>query len=139
MKHIAIVVPEFPIASETFVVTEIRALAKAGHQVTVFCFIKRESPVTLPVNVDVIDVNTASNKQVSTFVAKHPLARTKAFTCAKHQLDNLIKKLKLKSLVRLLGYRSPHGIAQKGANYDGFVAPFCVSEETGYVASKDAV
>ena len=30
MKHIAIVVPEFPIASETFIVTEIQALAKAG-------------------------------------------------------------------------------------------------------------
>lgn len=30
MKHIAIVVPEFPIASETFIVTEIQALVKAG-------------------------------------------------------------------------------------------------------------
>jgi len=85
MKHIAIVVPEFPIASEIFVVTEICALAKAGHQVTVFCFIKRESIVTLPTNVTVIDVNTVSNKQVSAFVAKHPLAMTKAFNCAKHQ------------------------------------------------------
>ena len=304
MKHIAIVVPEFPIASETFVVTEIRALAKAGHQVTVFCFVKRESAVTLPVNVDVIDVNTASNKQVSTFVVKHPLAMTKAFNCAKHQhavathllliygaklayladkyhcehfhchfmhcslaytlvaarwleittssvdhgrdvyennddirfklsacsfniaecqdmiekfqqlgakhlhllhsgvdvsrfpahpapphkqlellfvghlvekkgivyalealaliaeskrphldivgqgpsqkqLYNLIKKLKLKSFVRLLGYRSPHWIAQKGANYDGFVAPFCVSEDgdrdSGPVVLKEAM
>ncbi|GIC75700.1 glycosyltransferase [Moritella sp. F3] len=85
MKHIAIVVPEFPTASETFVVTEICALAKAGHQVTVFCFIKRDSVVTLPNNVTVIDVNMASNKQVSAFVAKHPLATTKAFKCANHQ------------------------------------------------------
>lgn len=85
MKHIAIIVPEFPIASETFVVTEIHALAKTGHQVTVFCFIKRDSPVTLPDNVSVIDVNKASNKQVSAFVAKRPLAMGKALSCAQHQ------------------------------------------------------
>jgi len=35
MKHIAILVPSFPIASETFVVTEIKALLNAGHKVTV--------------------------------------------------------------------------------------------------------
>lgn len=85
MKHIAIVVPEFPIASEAFVVTEICALAKVGHQVTVICFVKRDSVVTLPSNVNVIDVNRASNKQVSAFVAKHPLATTKALNCATHQ------------------------------------------------------
>jgi colanic acid/amylovoran biosynthesis glycosyltransferase len=304
MKHIAIVVPEFPIAAETFVVTEIRALAKAGHQVTVFCFIKRDSAVTLPSNVTVIDVNTASNKQVSAFIARHPVAMTKAFNCAKHQhaittcsllmygaklayladkyhcehfhchfmhcslaytlvaarwleittssvehgrdvyennddikfkltacsfniaecqdmlekfqqlgathlhllhsgvdisrfpahpapphkqlellffghlvekkgiaytlealaliaeskrphldivgqgpsqkqLYDLIKKLHLKTFVRLLGYRSPYWIAQEGANYDGFVAPFCVSDDgdrdSGPVVLKEAM
>ncbi|WP_100914771.1 glycosyltransferase [Pseudoalteromonas spongiae] len=35
MKHIAIYVPQFPVASETFVVTEIEALRAAGHKVSV--------------------------------------------------------------------------------------------------------
>ncbi|MGC3833993.1 hypothetical protein ACPSKX_06750 [Moritella viscosa] len=85
MKHIAIVVPEFPIASETFIVTEIQALAKAGHRVTVFCFIKRDLAITLPHNVSVIDVNSASNRDVSRFVAKRPFAMAKALMCAKNQ------------------------------------------------------
>ncbi len=40
MKHIGIVVPTFPVASETFVVTEINALVSLGHKVTVFAFEK---------------------------------------------------------------------------------------------------
>ncbi|TAP40770.1 glycosyltransferase [Alteromonas sp. KUL49] len=40
MKHIGIVVPTFPVASETFVVTEINALVALGHKVTVFAFEK---------------------------------------------------------------------------------------------------
>lgn len=38
MKHIGIVVPNFPVASETFVITEIQGLIEAGHKVSVFCF-----------------------------------------------------------------------------------------------------
>ena len=38
MKHIGIVVPNFPVASETFVITEIQGLVEAGHKVSVFCF-----------------------------------------------------------------------------------------------------
>lgn len=38
MKHIGILVPSFPVASETFVVTEINALVASGHQVTVVTF-----------------------------------------------------------------------------------------------------
>lgn len=304
MKHIAIVVPEFPISSEAFVVTEVLALAQAGHKVTVFCFSKRELSITLPDNVAVIDIHSAPTKAVATFVAKRPLAMAKALTCAQHQhaistqslllygaklgylankyacdhfhchfmhcglaytlvasrwlgitvssvghghdvyinnkdiafklatcdfciavcqdmvekfqqlgakhphllpsgvdisrfpahpapahkqlellfvghlvekkgmtyalkalaliaenqrphldivgqgpsqkqLLSLIKKLKLNAFVRLLGYRSPRWIAQEGANYDGFVAPFCVSEDgdsdTGPVVLKEAM
>lgn len=36
MKRVAILVPAFPVPSETFVVTEIRALQEAGHHVSVF-------------------------------------------------------------------------------------------------------
>ena len=85
MKHIAIVVPEFPIASETFVVTEIQALARAGHRVTVFCFVKRELAITLPKYVSVIDINDTSNKHVSAFVVKRPLALAKALICSQNQ------------------------------------------------------
>lgn len=35
MKHIAIYVPQFPVPSETFVITEIEALRAAGHKVSV--------------------------------------------------------------------------------------------------------
>lgn len=35
MKHIAIFVPQFPVPSETFVLTEIESLRLAGHQVSV--------------------------------------------------------------------------------------------------------
>ncbi|WP_372765755.1 glycosyltransferase [Pseudoalteromonas sp.] len=35
MKHIAIIVPQFPVPSETFVNTEIEALMAAGHKVSV--------------------------------------------------------------------------------------------------------
>lgn len=304
MKHIAIVVPEFPIASETFIVTEIKALAKAGHKITVFCLIKRELAITLPQSVEVIDINSATNKSVSAFVAKRPVAMAKALICAQNQhaistkslllfgaklaylaskhhcdhfhchfmhcslaytlvaarwldittssvghghdvyvnnddiqfklsacdfsiaicqdmvetfqrlgakqplllhsgvdisrfslqqgaahkqlellfvghlvekkginyalealaliaenqrphldivgqgpsqkqLYNLIKKLKLSAFVRLLGYKTPHWIAQEGANYDGFIAPFCVSEDgdsdTGPMVLKEAM
>ena len=38
MKHIGIVVPNFPVASETLVITEIQGLIEAGHKVSVFCF-----------------------------------------------------------------------------------------------------
>ena len=38
MKHIGILVPSFPVASETFIVTEINALVANGHTVTVVTF-----------------------------------------------------------------------------------------------------
>ena len=40
MKYVAIFVPEFPVASETFVVTEINALRKLGHKVCVITMLK---------------------------------------------------------------------------------------------------
>lgn len=44
MKHIGIVVPNFPVLTETFVRTEIIALLDAGHRVTVFTFNKTNLP-----------------------------------------------------------------------------------------------
>ncbi|SQD78034.1 glycosyltransferase [Moritella yayanosii] len=186
MKHIAIVVPEFPIASETFIVTEIQALAKAGHKVTVFCFIKRELDITLPAittkslllygaklaylasqhhcahfhchfmhrGVDVsrfITHSAPKNKQLELLFVGHVVEK-KGIVYAlqalaliaenqrphldivgqglsQKQLYNLIKKLKLKVSVRLLGYRSPHWIGLEGSNHDCFVAPFFPAED----------
>lgn len=42
MKNIAILVPSFPVASETFVVTEIKALQRAGHKVSVLTLEKSD-------------------------------------------------------------------------------------------------
>ncbi|QUM76024.1 glycosyltransferase [Moritella sp. 24] len=108
MKHIAIVVPEFPVASETFIVTEIQALAKTGHKITVFCFIKRELVITLPEHVNVVDINSASNKDVSAFVAKRPVAMTKALICAQNQHAISTKSLLLYG-AKLAYLASKHG------------------------------
>ncbi|RZF93803.1 colanic acid biosynthesis glycosyltransferase WcaL [Pseudoalteromonas sp. CO302Y] len=53
MKHIAILVPSFPIASETFVVTEIKALLNTGHKVTVFTFEKTSVLINLSCAIEV--------------------------------------------------------------------------------------
>jgi hypothetical protein len=38
MKKIAYVIPVFPIASETFITTEMKALMHCGHEVEGICF-----------------------------------------------------------------------------------------------------
>ncbi|KAF7771190.1 hypothetical protein PCIT_a4246 [Pseudoalteromonas citrea] len=69
MKHIGILVPSFPVASETFVVTEINALVASGHQVTVITFEKMgESPaLSHEVNVTVVAKPTTSELALSIF------------------------------------------------------------------------
>ncbi len=54
MKHIGIVVPSFHIPSETFVVTEINALVKAGHKVSVITFENLNTSAHLDSSVNVI-------------------------------------------------------------------------------------
>jgi glycosyltransferase involved in cell wall biosynthesis len=55
MKHIGIVVPKFPVASETFVVTEIKSLVDIGHRVSVFCLeFDNDAHSDLPNSVEVI-------------------------------------------------------------------------------------
>ncbi len=62
MKHIGIVVPNFPVASETFVATEIQGLVEAGHKVSVFCF---NYDATLqhrvPGGVEVVDLTLSAD------------------------------------------------------------------------------
>lgn len=44
MKKIAYVIPVFPVASETFITTEMRALMKLGHEVQGICFERSGQP-----------------------------------------------------------------------------------------------
>lgn len=73
MKNIGVVVPQFPVASETFVVTEINALASLGHQVTVFAF-KEGSAWHLPLNkkVNVIFLPEQPDISLSSLVRLSP-------------------------------------------------------------------
>ena len=54
MKHIAIMVPSFPVPSETFVITEIKALQRAGHKVSVITFEQCENDIELLCDVHVL-------------------------------------------------------------------------------------
>ena len=64
MKHIGILVPSFPVASETFVVTEINALVASGHQVTVVTFENIGECDALSPEVTVIEVEKPSRAEL---------------------------------------------------------------------------
>ncbi|TMP42147.1 colanic acid biosynthesis glycosyltransferase WcaL [Pseudoalteromonas citrea] len=64
MKHIGILVPSFPVASETFVVTEINALVASGHQVTVVTFENVGECDALSPEVTVIEVEKLSRAEL---------------------------------------------------------------------------
>ncbi|WP_026374780.1 glycosyltransferase [Aestuariibacter salexigens] len=75
MKHIGIVVPSFPVASETFVVTEIKGLMKAGHKVTVFCFgFNKDTKVALPDDLTVIDLKASQDPSITFLLSNGLLA-----------------------------------------------------------------
>jgi len=78
MKHIGIVVPSFHISSETFVVTEINALVKAGHKVSVLTFEDLNECSNLNKNVEVIIIKRSISKAL-TYALNHPV---KAFNGA---------------------------------------------------------
>ena len=44
MKTILYVIPEFPVASETFITTEIKAIERQGHRVVPVCLKRRDEP-----------------------------------------------------------------------------------------------
>lgn len=77
MKHIGIVVPSFHIPSETFVVTEINALVRAGHKVSVITFANLNSCTNLDSSVNVITIEK-SLLYAAKFAMKKPLAALKA-------------------------------------------------------------
>ncbi|MBD1582144.1 glycosyltransferase [Pseudoalteromonas sp. S16_S37] len=111
MKHIAILVPSFPIASETFVITEINALVSTGHKVTVLAFNTHRFTSNLAASVEVFSI---AKPKLSDFLKPHAIS-TRLFkalcTAAKFKsistrsligygaaLANLIKELKVDHL-----------------------------------------
>ena len=77
MKHIGIVVPSFHIPSETFVVTEINALVKAGHKVSVVTFENLNSSANLDSSVNVIIIKK-SFSAAAKFAMSKPLVALNA-------------------------------------------------------------
>ncbi|CAH9061867.1 D-inositol-3-phosphate glycosyltransferase [Pseudoalteromonas holothuriae] len=97
MKHIAILVPSFPIASETFVITEINALVSAGHKVTVLAFTTHRFTSNLSANVEVFNIPkpTISDFSVASLMS------SQFFKAVKTSF-----KFKSISTISLLGYGS---------------------------------
>lgn len=77
MKHIGIVVPSFHIPSETFVVTEINALVKAGHKVSVITFENLNTSANLDSSVNVIIIKK-SFSAAAKFAMSKPLVALNA-------------------------------------------------------------
>jgi len=108
MKHIAVVIPDFPIPSETFVVTEIKALVKMGHKVTVFCFNRELHWIDLPNTVAVIELNSHVPHEVSRLFRFNPVNLFRSFICA-YKLQEISTKSLLFYGVKLAVLAEKHG------------------------------
>ena len=70
MKKVAIVVGDFPVPSETFIINEIRALKQAGHQIVVICFNLLDEQVAQRLDIEVCQVKDATRLQTFAAIAK---------------------------------------------------------------------
>lgn len=88
MKHVAIVVPEFPVASETFVITEVNAMCELGHRVSVFCFkFNRDVKSSVDKRVKVFNIADVGNIDAARVVLRHPRNGFSAYQLASSQLS----------------------------------------------------
>ncbi|SFB88738.1 glycosyltransferase [Pseudoalteromonas denitrificans] len=113
MKHIAVVLPDFPIPSETFVVTEIKSLLKMGHKITVFCFNRELHWIELPDKVNVIELDSTISNEIGGLFRFNPMNLVKSFICAYHLQEISIKSLlfygvKLATLAKKYGCEHFH-------------------------------
>lgn len=113
MKHIAVVLPDFPIPSETFVVTEIKALLKMGHKVTVFCFNRELHWIELPNKVTVVELNADVSNELAVLFRFSPVNLVKSFLCAYNLQEISTKSLlfygiKLATLAKKYGCEHFH-------------------------------
>ena len=65
-----IVVGDFPVPSETFIINEIRALKQAGHKIVVICFNLLDEQVAQRLDIEVCQVKDATRLQASAAIAK---------------------------------------------------------------------
>lgn len=86
MKHIAIVVPQFPVQSETFVVTEVNAMCALGHRVSLFCF-KHNSSIQsrLDPRIKVFDISSVRLDDTLRMLASRPILTMQASALARAQ------------------------------------------------------
>lgn len=73
-KHIALLVPSFPVPSETFVITEANALVRVGHKVTIFTFKKLASSQTLSKEIEVKEIPYPTKLSTLSFLMCRPLS-----------------------------------------------------------------
>lgn len=103
-KHIALLVPVFPVPSETFVITEANALVKVGHKVTIFTFKKLESSQTLNKEIEVTQIPSPRTLSTLLYLIGRPLASLKTLRLASN--ITMISQLSLlawaTSLARLI-------------------------------------
>lgn len=86
MKHIGIVVPEFPVQSETFVVTEVNAMCALGHRVSLFCFKHNTSLQSrLDPRINVFDISSVSFGDTLRLLAARPILSLRASALARAQ------------------------------------------------------
>jgi glycosyltransferase involved in cell wall biosynthesis len=72
-KHIALLVPSFPVPSETFVITEANALVRVGHKVTIFTFKKLGLSNTLNKEINVVEVPCPDRLGTLSYLLSHPI------------------------------------------------------------------
>lgn len=95
-KHIALLVPSFPVASETFVITEANALHKVGHKVSIFTFAKGERSNTLSKEIDVIEIPRPNSIETVSFLIRNPVTSFKTIKTA--------SEIKMVSQMSLVGW-----------------------------------
>ncbi|WP_048689489.1 glycosyltransferase [Catenovulum maritimum] len=68
LKHIGVVVGEFPVPSETFIINELNGLAEIGHPVTVFCFKHHaDRQVILASDINVVEIGAVAHAAAFAF------------------------------------------------------------------------
>lgn len=112
MKKIAIVVGDFPVPSETFIINEIRALKHAGHNIVVICFRLLDEQIAQRLDIEVCQIKDVNKlhtfarlansvfrfARVQKYLTEHPKALRKslfwhgakiAALCEQHQVQHI--------------------------------------------------
>ena len=116
MKRIGVVVPEFPVLSETFVRTEMKGLEAAGHRVTPLTFKRRPELEDASCKYwasRAVDMSSVSVMAVLAFLFLYPWRLAQAWAFCRHQTgirprSLLWNSLKLAVLIKRFDLKHLH-------------------------------